>query len=173
MRTLKVSLDAKAINKLAQDLKKYEQFISKKAETLRNKVAQELAKEVAAGFNGAEGEYILFEGYQVPSVNVTVETEGDITLVIAHGQEAVFIEFGAGVYYNAGGTPHNRPPGIVNIGEYGKGYGKRQVWGYYDESGELKLTHGTPASMPMYLAVQSIVPKVVKIAKEVFGGDVL
>lgn len=170
MPKIKVSLNTKSIDEAMRQLKEYQNSLPVKLERLRQRVANELAADMRIGFNGAEGEFILYEGYQVPSVSVTTENNGDVTLVIAHGKEAVFIEFGAGVYYNAGGTPHDRPPGIVNIGEYGKGYGKRQVWGYYDESGELKLTHGTPASMPMYYAVQRILPRIPQIAKEVFGG---
>lgn len=170
MPKIRVSLDAQSIDKAIKQIREYRDSLPEKLERLRQRVAAELAADMRAGFNGAEGEFILHEGSQVPSVSVTTENDGDITLVIAHGKEAVFIEFGAGVYFNAGGTPNPRPPGIVNIGEYGKGYGKRQVWGFYDESGELKLTHGTPASMPMYYAVQRIVPRIPLIAKEVFGG---
>ena len=170
MPKIQVSLNAKSIDDAIRQLKEYQNSLPVKLEKLRKRVAEELAAEMRIGFNGAEGEFILYEGYQVPSVRVTTEDNGTISLVIAHGKEAVFIEFGAGVYFNPGGGRPDRPPGIVAIGEYGKGYGKRQVWGYYDESGELKLTHGTPASMPMYNAVRKIAPRIPQIAKEVFGG---
>ena len=42
-----------------------------------------------------------------------------------------------------------------SIGSFGKGNGKRQTWGFY-EDGELKLTHGTPANMPMTRAVTTV-----------------
>ena len=171
MPIVKISLNAKSIDRAIKQVREYQESLSVKLERLRKRVADELAADMTTGFNGAEGEYILYEGYQVPSVSVTVKNEGDITLVIASGEEAVFIEFGAGVYYNPGGGRPDRPAGIVAIGEYGKGYGKRKVWGYYDKSGELKLTHGTPASMPMYYAVQRIAPRIPQIAREVFGGD--
>ncbi len=170
MPTIKMTLGKKSISAAIRQLEKYQNSFPVKLERLRQRVADELAAYMRIGFNGAEGEFILYEGYQVPSVSVTTENDGNVTMVIANGTEAVFIEFGAGVYFNPSGTPNQRPPGIVNIGEYGKGYGKRKVWGYYDESGELKLTHGTPASMPMYYAVQQILPRIPQIAKEVFGG---
>lgn len=124
---------------------------------------------VQKGFNGAGYDDVLHEGMKVPDVSVTVENDDNITLVVAHGKEAVFIEFGAGVYYNPGGGRPDRPAGIVNIGEYGKGYGKRQIWGYY-ENGELKLTHGTPASMPMFYAAREIAKQIPEIARDVFKG---
>ena len=46
--------------------------------------------------------------------------------------------------------------------------GKRQVWGFY-EDGELKLTHGAPATMPMYNAMKIVCDEIVAIAKEVFN----
>jgi len=170
MPTIKVSLNGKSIDEAIKQLTEYKDSIPIKLQQLRQRVAEELAEACRSGFNGANGEFILYEGFKVPSVEVYTEDDENVTLVVANGEEAVFIEFGAGVYYNAGGTPHSRPPGIVNIGEYGKGYGKRSVWGFYDENGTLKLTHGTPASMPMYYAVKNIVPKIPRIAKEVFGG---
>ena len=40
-------------------------------------------------------------------------------------------------------------------------------WGYY-EDGELVITRGTPASMPMYNAVQKVTKRAIEIAREVF-----
>lgn len=93
------------------------------------------------------------------------------TLVL-EGREVLFIEFGAGIFYNteAGTSPH--PKGAENgflIGTYGEGHGVQKVWGYYAESGELVLTHGVKATMPMYSASLEIRNNVVQIAKEVFG----
>jgi len=103
---------------------------------------------------------------------VYANNDDEISVVIADGKEAVFIEFGAGVYYNPSGSAHpSRPPGIVNIGEYGKGYGKRQIWGYYDEKKQLHLTHGTPASMPMFYAAKAIAEQILGISKDVFQGS--
>lgn len=93
------------------------------------------------------------------------------TLVL-QGAEVLFIEFGAGVHYNgsAGTSPH--PLGIQNgflIGSYGMGNGSKQVWGYYADGGELVLTRGTKATMPMYSADLEIINNVVTIAKGVFS----
>ena len=48
-----------------------------------------------------------------------------------------------------------------------KSNGKLQTWGFY-EDGELRLTHGTPAIMPMYNAMKTICDETADIAKEVF-----
>ena len=46
--------------------------------------------------------------------------------------------------------------------------GKKEIWGFY-EDGELRLTHGTPARMPMSQAMNTIINDIVSIAREVFG----
>ena len=80
-----------------------------------------------------------------------------------------FIEFGAGVYFNGPEPyPEPRPDGVAKIGEYGQGKGKQNTWGYYDDGGNLILTHGTPAAMPMYHAERTMEQEIKRIAREVF-----
>ena len=88
--------------------------------------------------------------------------------ITAKGKAVCFIEFGAGVYHNPSEPyPNPRPEGIVGIGEYGKGNGKRQGW-FFNMDGETVFTRGTPAAMPMYYASEEIKDAVAEIAKEVF-----
>lgn len=95
-----------------------------------------------------------------------------VAKIVLKGRDVLFIEFGAGVYYNTpvGQSPHpqGREYGYL-IGTYGLGNGAKQVWGYYDEKGELVLTRGTKATMPMHEASLEIARKVVEVAREVFG----
>lgn len=168
MAKISISLSEKSIDDAIKELQRYKETLPQKLKAIRDRVAEELLKQVETGFNGAIYNDVIYEGMSVPNVSVTLEENGNAVFVVAHGTEAVFAEFGAGVYYNPDGSDHpERPAGIVAIGEYGKGYGSRKVWGYY-ENGELKLTHGTPASMPMYNAAQAVAKLVPEIAKEVF-----
>lgn len=168
MTKISISLSEKSINDAIKELRRYKETLPQKLKTIRDRVAEELLKQAETGFNGAIYNDVIGEGMKIPNVSVTLEENGNAVFVVAHGTEAIFAEFGAGVYYNPSGSGHpERPAGIVAIGEYGEGYGKRRVWGYY-ENGELKLTHGTPASMPMYNAAQSVAKLVYGIAKEVF-----
>lgn len=171
-KTISINIfDTKTIEAAVKKLEAYRDDLPAKCEKIRKKVTAVLTDLVKDGFNGAFYDGLLYESFQVPSVEVISEDGDKFSVVIAKGKEAVFIEFGAGVYYNPGGAPHpNRHGNIVAIGQYGKGYGKRQVWGYYDETGELHLTHGTPASMPMLYAVKEIAERIPDIAREVFGG---
>lgn len=100
----------------------------------------------------------------------TLVTINHISVVIAAGEDAVWVEFGAGVYHNgsAGSSPHPKGAELgFTIGGYGKGMGKRKTWGFY-EDGELRLTHGAPAVMPMYNAMKTVCDEIASIAKEVF-----
>lgn len=170
-------LDPASVQSALAQVRSYQKAFDGKVEQFRKEVALELATLAETGFNGAGYDDVLMEGMRVPNVTVEVQEREDKSIVVALGTEAVFAEFGAGVYYNgpAGSSPH--PWGQQNlflIGTYGKGYGARKVWGYYDppdkrDKEHLKLTHGTPASMPMYHATQEVIDKIGEIAKRVFG----
>lgn len=104
-------------------------------------------------------------------VDVSVDNRGSVTVVVASGEDAVWVEFGAGVYHNGspGSSPHPHGAELgMTIGGFGKGNGKKEVWGFY-ENGELKLSRGTPARMPMALAITTVCNDIQSIAKEVFG----
>lgn len=109
------------------------------------------------------------------STRIEVANNGSTSTarLIVEGKELLFIEFGAGVYYNGsvGGSPHPKGQELgYTIGSYGKGKGKQETWAYYDDSNELVLTHGTKAAMPVYKAGLEIRRQIIGIAKEVFGG---
>jgi hypothetical protein len=158
-----MSLSSKSIAEGIKELKAYRKSLDAK----KNKMLKELAnigvKEASFRFTTA-----IYDGVNDSSVTL-VPIEGGYCIK-AEGKAVAFIEFGAGVYHNPGEPyPNPRPDGIVGIGEYGKGMGKRQAWGYHDESGELVITHGNPAAMPMWYASEEMRSKILKIAKEVFG----
>ena len=93
------------------------------------------------------------------------------TLVVT-GRELLFIEFGAGVSFNTkvGSSPHPKGEEFgFTIGSYGKGYGSRKVWGYYNDNGDLVLTRGVKAEMPMYYADIAMIQSVVEVARRVFN----
>lgn len=174
-RKITVGLSVEDIDRAMKELADYKQEIQRKVELLREKVAKRLAEEAKNGFSGAVvDDVILKGGVSAPKyaqVDVSVDNRGAVTVVVASGEDAVWVEFGAGVYHNGspGSSPH--PSGVelgFTIGSFGKGNGKRQTWGFY-EDGELKLSKGTPAKMPMSRAVTTICNEIVQIAREVFG----
>lgn len=154
------------------DLIVYKREFLKKVETYRKRMADELANIASLNFGSATMEHTVRGVTRKPNVKVSVSERGSISVVVADGEDAVWCEFGAGVYYNgsvgSSPNPYGKDLGFT-IGSYGKGYGKGKAWGYYDETGELVITRGTPATMPMYNAAREITRKAISIAREVFG----
>lgn len=170
-RIIKIGLSEQDIDRAIKELADYKQEILRKTEILREKVAERLADEAQQGFAGAVVDDLVRGGQKIAQVDVSVNHQGSLSVVIANGEDAVWVEFGAGVYHNGspGASPHPRGAELgMIIGGFGKGNGKKQTWGFY-EDGELKLTRGTPATMPMSRAVTTVCNEISEIAKEVFG----
>lgn len=174
-KVISFGLSDKEINRAIREVEKYKRDFQKKVELYRKRFAEEIAKVAQTGFDSSGVDDLLRGGTRKAEVSVSVSDNGNISLVIAVGEDAVWCEFGAGVYHNgsvgSSPNPYGSEQGLT-IGSYGKGYGKQSVWGYYTDPGDkstLVLTHGTQATMPMYNAVQSVVPRAVAIAREVFG----
>ena len=171
-REFKCSLSSESIGKLQGEIEKYSRDLTKKVDEFRRLLAERMAQDMGGGFATAIADDILSGGARGANVSVTVENTGEtITTVIANGEDAIWCEFGAGVYHNGavGSSPHplGSELGFV-IGSFGEGKGQKTVWGFYDGE-ELKLTRGTPASMPMYNALQRTIEDIANIAHEVFG----
>lgn len=173
-KVISIGLSAKEINRAIKELEKYKQEFVEKVNLLRKRLAEEIGGTAQMLFDSSGVDDTLRGGTRQADVSVTVADSGDVTLVIADGEDAVWCEFGSGVYHNGSVGSSPNPYGSdlgLTIGSYGKGLGKNNVWGYYTDPGDknsLVLTHGTPATMPLYNAVQSVVPRVVEIAREVF-----
>ena len=186
-RTIHIDLfDVASIDRAVREIRDYSKWVERKIDELRQRVAELICDHATPFFQDAvvSDTYLVkedgssrfeSEGPITASVQVTVEPQSDgTTLVIAHGEDAVWIEFGAGVHYNGTVGSYANPLGetagfISAIGTYGDGNGAKDTWGYYDENHNLHLTHGAPASMPLYNAVMAVVNDIERIAREVFS----
>ena len=162
-KVIKMDLSVSSIDNAIREIKAFRDSLERKKDKLLEELANIGVKEASIRFTTA-----MYDG--VNDSSVSLDTTADGYVIVAEGRAVAFIEFGAGVYHNTGEPyPDPRPEGIVGIGEYGKGFGKRQAWGFKDESGELVITHGNPAAMPMWYASEEMRSKIQKIAREVFG----
>ena len=162
-KVIKIGLSVDSIDNAIKELKAYRDSIEIKKRSLLKALGEIGVREASVRFTTA-----IYDGTNDSSVSLEATTQG--YAIVARGNAVAFIEFGAGVYHNPGEPyPNPRPSGIVGIGEYGKGRGKRQAWGFKDDSGELVITHGNPAAMPMWYASEEMRSKILKIAQEVFG----
>ena len=162
-KVIKMSLSSKSIGDALKQLKAYRNSLEAREKELLDELANIGVREASVRFTTA-----MYDG--VNDSEVTLEPIENGYRIVAQGEAVAFIEFGAGVYHNPTEPyPKDRPDGIVCIGEYGHGYGKRQAWGFRDESGELVITHGNPAAMPMWYASEEMRNSILKIARRVFG----
>lgn len=167
---MNITVDLAHLGTLAAELDEYEKHLKRKTDELRKRAGEELGKIARRGFATATADTELGGADTPANVRVDVTEEGNVTVVTAFGEDAVWAEFGAGVWFNgnAGGSPHPAGEKLgMTIGGYGKGNGKKEVWAYVRD-GELHLTHGTPASMPMWNACQTVAAMMNSIAEELF-----
>lgn len=186
-RTITIDIfNPASIDAAVKEIREYSQWVQRKTDELRQRVAELIRDRAQPVFDAAVVDdtflTIVKNGTNTPDtpktggVTVTVEPGQDnVTLVIANGEEAVWAEFGAGVHYNGAVGSYPNPLGetldfIAAIGTYGKGYGARETWGFLGSDGNIHLTHGAPASMPLFKAVQSVSGDIVRIAREVFSS---
>ena len=178
--------DPASVDAAVNEMREYSQWVQRKTEELRDRVAELIRDMAQPVFDAAVVDdtflTVVKNGTNTPEspktggVTVTVEPGKDnVTLVIANGEEAIWAEFGAGVHYNGAVGIYPNPLAetldfVAAIGTYGKGYGAKETWGFLGDDGQIHLTHGAPASMPLYKAVQSVSRDVVRIAKEVFSS---
>lgn len=171
-KKITVGLSEQDIDRAIREMAQYKTEFLQKVELLREKVADRLAVEAQSGFTGAVVDDLIKRGQKFADVKVSVDNRANLSVVVANGEDAVWVEFGAGVYHNGspGSSPHPNGAELgFTIGSFDKGNGKKEAWGYYDENNELKLTRGTPATMPMHRAVQTVCSDIQNIAREVFG----
>jgi hypothetical protein len=164
MKHFTVSLDRIALANTINRLKAYQNAIPVKVKLITQRLAEIGAEKVFIGF-----EAVSYQGIGDYSVEIQ-EIAGGYSIVVA-GQAVAFIEFGAGVRFGEG-YPGTKPPGIVPIGTYGKGYGSRERgWYFTDLSGSSEHTYGNPPHAVMYKTAQELRERILLIAREVFAGD--
>ena len=174
-KTIKFGLSVSEIQRAIDEVEKFKKDFLEKVDTYRKRIAEEIAVQASTNFGNAIMDDVINGSPRKPEVTVDWSDDGKISVIVADGEDAVWCEFGAGVYHNgAVGSSPNPYGGDLGftIGSYGKGHGRQSVWGYYTDPESktgLVLTRGTPASMPMYNAAQEVLRKSVEIAREVWG----
>ena len=163
-KTIKIKLSNDSIQSAIKKLEKYKKQIESGNEKLVDKLAQFGEEYVQENSQYTECD-AGSTSHKTHANGTTATSE-----VIWDGAEITFIEFGAGVYFNDNphGSPH--PKGVdmgMTIGDYGWHQGLKESWKKPD--GE--WTHGTPALMPMWRAINAdggIKDQVADVGREVF-----
>ena len=171
-KKIQMTLTEESIQAAIDQLEEYKKRLNDKTQELQRKIAQTIAKHAQEGFAGAvvDDIYMVEHAPAEPKyASVDVEPSKDGSQVVAHGTDAVFVEFGAGVYHNGrvGESPNPWGEGKFTIGSFGT-KGDQNSWAFRGEGG-LTFTHGTPAGMPMYKATMEAKAEAPSIAREVFS----
>ena len=200
-KTISFSLDPNSIQNAVNELRQYQREFERKCQRFRELIAERVAWSASRGFSTAlvddtflripkretterPRSFVPPEAYRVtknaipeqPKYGATIQVDVEhnpfgFSVVCARGEQAVFIEYGAGTYFNtqAGSSPHpwGESQGYL-IGTFGHGNGRKKAWGFFDRNGDVLITHGTPAAMPMYRGVSEAIRAIDEIAREVF-----
>ena len=165
------------VDTVITQLRQYRNNLNEKIHTMLERLAEIGVDTAAVKFQTAQ-----YDGDNDVVVNEPEWLSDTQLLISATGSSVTFIEFGTGVHYT---EQHPKAAEVGALrGEYGKGHGSRDVWGYYgnpgtngvvrktvEGKGSLVLTHGNPPSRALYDAGKEMRERIVEIATEVFRND--
>lgn len=169
-KTIDIALSDKSIQKAIKQLERYKKGIIRGNRDLVDKLAKLGEEYVQENSQNTENDPGTTSHKTRQNGNAATSD------VIWSGEQVKFIEFGAGVYFNGSVDSSPHPKGVnmgMLIGKYGhdgdKEYSKgaRRAWVKPDGT----WTHGTPAMMPMWRAINSaggIKDMVGDVGREVF-----
>ena len=175
MKTIHIDLlDSDSIKSAVAELREVRRDWERKSNLAAKEVCREIAEQIRANldyivftdeFKNTETHEIIQKKEPMGVWDLT-ETKNGCTVTI-RGKDIVFVEFGAGVYYNPNGN--GNPLGEMvsfstEIGSYGKGQGLNQYWFVAHNL----ISCGTPAYMPIYRAILAVKPEIPTIVRKVF-----
>lgn len=163
-----MTLSRSSINDAINELKAYKKelinkndiFVRRLVELGLNVVNMKVRQSLGDSDDAASSAY-------VDNLGRLVKAEIHLT-----GSDVLFIEFGAGIFYNTPGQHPLEDDFGMGVGTYpGQTHAFDDYWFYTDEQGNTgQISYGTQATMPMYSASIEMYQQVVQIAREVFGG---
>jgi len=168
MKRLKMKLTQQSIQETINALEKYKKELNEK----QTQFMETLGKEGLT--------FLEVKLNEIPSLmkgNITCKmslANSSKVIIEMEGRQVAFIEFGAGMLYNApiGGTRHPLGGELgYTIGSYNPespNASDPNGWWYTDENGQSEHTYGTPTFAPLYNTEMDILVKCADIAKRVF-----
>lgn len=166
---MKITIDGlsvSGIKKAIKQIEDYKKSFKKKNDLFVERLAELGIPIIDSNMAKAQGDS---DKSHKTKIVLSHKKNTSVARLVLQGKDILFIEFGAGVFYNPDGSKHPKSSQFgYEIGTYGKGKGKYKQWYYYDDDGETKMSHGTEATMPMYRADMEIISKITQIAREVF-----
>lgn len=165
---MKISVDLNkkgSIDEAIKQLKDYRKGILDKLERLVHVLANDGVVVAKSWLGATQGDS------QRAGIGLDLDREGNISMAVIHlsGEDALFVEFGAGFYYNASDTPHAAEFGY-GIGTYNPS--SDNAWnpdGWYYWTGTQRVhSYGTEGTYPLYHAAENIRNSYIIKALEIF-----
>ena len=174
MKTIHIDLfDPQSCKSAVYELREVKREWERKANEAAKEVCREIAMQIRANL-----EYIPYtDELKNTKTHEVIQRKDNLGVwdltetkngckVTIKGKDIVFVEFGAGAYYNHGNE--NPLSEIVefetDIGTYGKGQGLNKYWFVAQNL----ISCGTPMYMPIYRAILAVKPEVPTIVRKVF-----
>lgn len=169
MKTIHIeAFDKSSVDKAIEEVKAIKKEWKQKAKQAESLIAEELANLINQNLMNVAiaDDLINVKEHQEVHTAPGVEARARGNTVTVYGENAVFIEFGAGIYHNGGvDNPLSKAVQFdTSIGSYGKGHGNEPYWFVAHNL----ISRGTPAYMPINNAIEQIVPMIPTIVRQVF-----
>ena len=170
MRKITIDLNVNDIDAAISELEDYRDEIIEKIGDFVDALTQ----------GGVEVASMKVAASQGDSNNVSVDryyadTEGNIVkaVICLNGTDCLFVEFGAGLYYNNGNAHPYASQFGYGVGTYPSKHPPNRAinpayWWYRGQDGALHFSRGTEATMPLYSAAESMRNDVIVKAAEIF-----
>lgn len=171
-KVIETEFSVDGMKRLVTTMRKYNQRVKHANATFVRRLMEE-------GFDVAQMHIQSCNHYDrdkpIGTLSINTETSGDVVSMSLKftGEQVLFVEFGAGFYWNTKENP------LADQFGYGVGTYPNQIhandeggWSYQDSTGRWIHTMGTEATMPMYNASVAMrnKEKLISIAKEVYQG---
>lgn len=169
-KVLQATFSEEGLRSLAKQIHDYRTDI----ESANDRFVRRLAEE---GFDIAQMSIQSTDHYDkdkpIGTLDIVTDQTGKVSScrLVFSGEQVLFVEFGAGFYYNKKENPWSANYGY-GVGTYpGQTHANDpEGWSYRGNDDKWHHTKGTEATMPMFNADMSIIEKFVEIAKEVYQG---
>lgn len=152
MPKIKMRMNSESISEGIKELQAYKRKLQQRVEMLTRMLINDGIQVAKAWIGASMGDSIP------PNIAYQVNKDGDIwrAVITMEGEDVLFIEFGAGIYYNQSDPPHASEYGM-GVGTYpGQTHALNNGWWYIDDSGQKHYSHGTQGTYPMYRARETI-----------------
>ncbi len=177
-KTISFALDYDSISRAVKEYDAYRKSFMEKTDEVAKRFSERIKVYADNAYASAIADITSFDkgAFEIRNadVTVTVQKEGDKTyLVVASGEDAIFVEFGSGVMTNGPVGSSSNPWGAENgytIGSFSKpqNVGKK-AWVIDSNKYSTLWGHGTPTQRVLYEATQNAINDLPDIVQEVFA----